>query len=78
MIDRIWNLIDDCLFYILAVVVLIAAAAITACPALLWRIDGRLATAGRCECRHRDEAGPGPVLPRVLPRVRNLREEAAE
>jgi hypothetical protein len=27
-----------------------------------------------CKCRHDD--GPGPVLPRVLPRVRRIGEEA--
>jgi hypothetical protein len=30
----------------------------------------------RCDCRHDD--GPGPILPRVLPRLRRLGEEAAE
>jgi hypothetical protein len=49
-----------------------------ACPVLLYSILFQIREIGKsippaCECRH---DGPGPVLPRVLPRVRRIGEEA--
>ena len=81
--DRLWELLDNALYVLhLAAVVLVVAAAV-ACPLLLWRISEgvrflslREVTPCQCECRHAD--GPGPVLPRVLPRLRRIGEEAAE
>lgn len=77
-LDWLWETIDNSLFYLAAVALLLCLAAVAACPVLLWRIDARLADLRPCECRHRDDDGPGPVLPRVLPRVRRIGEEAPE
>jgi len=81
--DRLWEIIDTSLYVLhLAAVVAVLAAAV-ACPLLLWRISEgvrflslREVPPCQCECRHDD--GPGPVLPRVLPRLRRIGEEAAE
>jgi hypothetical protein len=79
--DWLWELIDTGLYLAhLALVVLLTASAI-ACPALLWLLlaearEIRAAIPPACECRHhvREDDGPGPVLPRVLPRVRRIGE----
>ena len=84
--DWLWELIDTGLYAAhLALVVLLTASAI-ACPALLWLIlvevrDVRKhvekdVTVIEPHCRRCDPDGPGPVLPRVLPRVRRIGEEA--
>jgi len=81
-LDWLWELIDTGLYIAhIALVVLLTASAI-ACPALLWLIlvearEIRTAIPPACECRHhfRDDDGPGPVLPRVLPRLRRIGEE---
>ena len=79
--DWLWEAIDTGLYLAhLALVVLLTASAI-ACPVLLWLLLAearqiRAAIPPACECRHhvRDDDGPGPVLPRVLPRVRRIGE----
>jgi hypothetical protein len=79
--DWLWELIDTGLYAAhLALVVLLTASAI-ACPLLLWLLlsearEIRAAIPPACECRHhvREDDGPGPVLPRVLPRVRRIGE----
>lgn len=84
-LDIVWEFIDNALFIAhCAAVVLLGLAAI-ACPIYLQQIKTELvaireqaAEVQSCHCRHRDDDGPGPVLPRVLPRLRNLREEAGE
>jgi len=84
-LDWLWELIDTGLYLAhIALVVLLTASAI-ACPVLLWLLlvearEIRTAIPPACECRHhlRDDDGPGPVLPRVLPRLRRIGEEAAE
>jgi hypothetical protein len=83
--DWLWELIDTGLYLAhIALVVLLTASAI-ACPLLLWLLlaearEIRTAIPAACECRHhlRDDDGPGPVLPRVLPRLRRIGEEAGE
>jgi hypothetical protein len=83
--DWLWELIDTGLYLAhIALVVLLTASAI-ACPVLLWLLlvearEIRTAIPPACECRHhlRDDDGPGPVLPRVLPRLRRIGEEAPE
>ena len=82
ILDWIWEAIDNALYLLhLAAIVLVALAAI-ACPIYLQQIHADLLAIREelrpCECRHRDADGPGPILPRVLPRLRNLREEAGE
>ena len=84
-LDWVWELIDNALFLAhCAAVVLLGLAAI-ACPIYLHQISTELvaireqaAEVQPCQCRRCDDDGPGPVLPRVLPRLRNLREEAGE
>jgi hypothetical protein len=82
--DWVWELIDTGLYLAhIALVVLLTASAIS-CPALLWRISESVRFLSLrevpppCECHCRHDAGPGPVLPRVLPRLRRIGEEAAE
>ncbi len=81
-LDYVWEFCDNALYVLhLAAVLLVGLAAI-ACPIYLQRIHAELVTirdqpAG-CHCRHRDEDGPGPILPRVLPRVRRIGEGAGE
>lgn len=78
-----WFLIDCGWFLLTAGTTVLAAAALVATPIWLGLIHTELvALRGEvmpcpCDCRHADD-GPGPVLPRVLPRLRNLREEAPE
>jgi hypothetical protein len=81
--DCLWEAIDTGLYLAhLALVVLLTASAV-ACPLLLWRISEgvrflSLREVPPCECHCRHDDGPGPVLPRVLPRLRRIGEEAAE
>jgi len=85
--DWLWEAIDTGLYLAhLALVVLLTASAI-ACPVLLWLIrtevrdlrehvgPGVTVIDIEEQCRHCDD-GPGPVLPRVLPRVRRIGEGA--
>ena len=81
--DWLWELLDTFLYVAhLALVVMLTASAI-ACPLLLWLLlsearEIRTAIPPACECRHhlREDDGPAPVLPRVLPRVRRIGEGA--
>lgn len=77
-----WFLIDTGWFLVTAAMTVVAAVALVATPIWLGMIHAELvAIRGEvrpCECRHCDADGPGPILPRVLPRLRNLREEAGE
>ena len=78
--DWLWEVIDTSLYVGHVVLLLLATAAAVAIPGLLWLLlfearEIRAAIQPACECRHRDD-GPGPVLPRVLPRVRRIGEEA--
>jgi hypothetical protein len=83
--DWLWEAVDNALFlaHVLLVGVLLAAA--IACPLWLHSIHTELVIIrdqmppmGGCHCRRCDDDGPGPILPRVLPRLRNLREEGGE
>jgi predicted NBD/HSP70 family sugar kinase len=80
-LDWLWELLDNALYMLhLAAVVLVGLAAI-ACPVFLQQIRDELAAireeARTCQCCRHDD-GPGPVLPRVLPRLRRIGEEAGE
>jgi hypothetical protein len=79
----LWELLDNALYLLhLAAVVLVLGAAI-ACPALLWLLLVEARETRReeprpcqCECRCHHDDGPVPVLPRVLPRLRRIGEDA--
>jgi hypothetical protein len=76
--DFVWEIVDNGLYVLnLAAVGLVALSAI-ACPMWLAMIHQELVEIREnvrpCECRHEDV--PGPVLPRVLPRLRRIGEEA--
>ena len=81
--DWLWEAIDNGLFLAHCVLVVALLAFCVVTPGLLWltleevRAIRDELPAG-CRCRQRDEDGPGPVLPRVLPRLRRIGEEAAE
>jgi hypothetical protein len=79
--DWLWEVIDTSLYVGHVLLLLLATAAAVAIPGLLWLLlvearEIRDAIPPACECRHhlRDEDGPGPVLPRVLPRARRIGE----
>ena len=76
--DVVWEVMDNALYVLhLSAIILLAAAAVTV-PALLWQVRDEIRSLRAempqpCQCRH---DGPGPVLPRMLPRVRRVGEEA--
>lgn len=78
--EIIWEVVDNGLYVLHLVAVLFIGVSAVACPVWLGMIHAELKGIREelrpCECRHDDD--PCPVLPRVLPRVRRLGEEAAE
>ena len=81
-IDYVWGFIDNALYLLHLSAVLLVGLAAIACPVYLQRIHAELVTirdqpAG-CNCRRCDDDGPGPILPRVLPRLRRIGEEGGE
>jgi hypothetical protein len=80
--DLVWEVIDNGLYLAHLLAIVFIGVAAVACPIWLGMIHAELvALRGevppcQCECHHAD--GPGPVLPRVLPRLRRIGEEAAE
>lgn len=78
--DLLWEIIDNGLYVLHVIAVFIVGLAAIACPIWLSMIHSELVAIRQeikpCECRRDD--GPGPVLPRVLPRVRRIGEEAVE
>lgn len=81
--DWLWEAIDNGLFIAHCVLVVALLAFCVVTPGLFWltleEVRGiREELPSGCHCGHRDDDGPGPVLPRVLPRLRNLREEGGE
>jgi hypothetical protein len=76
--DFVWELMDNALYIMHLFAVVCVGASAIACPVLLYVIlcevrELRKPAPPACECRH---DGPGPVLPRVLPRLRRIGEEA--
>jgi hypothetical protein len=76
--DFVWEVMDTSLYIMHMTAVLCVGASAVACPVLLYLIlseirELRKEVPPACECRH---DGPGPVLPRVLPRLRRIGEEA--
>jgi hypothetical protein len=78
--DMLWEIIDNGMFLLHLVAVLVVAVAAIACPVWLALIHHEVVSMRElikpCECRCDD--GPGPVLPRVLPRVRRIGEGVNE
>ena len=76
--DVVWEIMDCSLYLMHMFAVLCLSVSAVACPVLLYSLlceirELRKEIPGSCECRH---DGPGPVLPRVLPRLRKIGEEA--
>lgn len=78
--EFLWEMVDNGLFLLHTVAVLVALLAAVACPIWLNMIHAELVAIREqlkpCSCSHED--GPGPVLPRVLPRLRRIGEGAEE
>ena len=77
--DFAWEVMDNALYILRLFAVLCLGVSAVACPVLLYSILFQIREIGKaiptaCECQHDD--GPGPVLPRVLPRLRRIGEEA--
>jgi hypothetical protein len=76
--DIVWEVMDNALYIMHLFAVLCVGASAVACPVLLYSLllevrELRKEIPESCECR---SDGPGPVLPRVLPRLRRIGEEA--
>jgi hypothetical protein len=76
--DVVWEVMDNALYIMHLFAVLCLGVSAVACPVLLYSLlceirELRKEIPAACECRH---DGPGPVLPRVLPRLRRIGEEA--
>jgi hypothetical protein len=76
--DIVWEVMDNALYIMHLFAVLCVGASAVACPVLLYALllevrELRKEIPESCECR---SDGPGPVLPRVLPRLRRIGEEA--
>jgi hypothetical protein len=76
--DIVWEVMDTSLYIMHMTAVLCVGASAVACPVLLYSLlfevcEWRKEAPPACQCRH---DGAGPVLPRVLPRLRRIGEEA--
>lgn len=76
--DLLLEAVDNGLYLLHLIAILVVTLAAVACPVWLAMIHEELVAIREqvkpCKCRRDD--GPGPVLPRVLPRVRRIGEEA--
>jgi hypothetical protein len=76
LLDHVWEVVDNALMLCCCIAVLVVAASAIACPVYLHLIHAELVQireqSASCKCS--DDRSPGPVLPRVLPRLRNLGE----
>lgn len=78
--DVIWEVMDNALYIMHLFAVLCVGASAVACPVLLYAMlseirELRKEIPPECQCGHECHV-PGPVLPRVLPRLRRIGEEA--
>jgi len=82
LFDVVWEVIDNGLYLAHLLAIVFIGVAAVACPIWLGMIHAELVAlrgeVAPCRCDCRDDDGPGPVLPRVLPRLRRIGEEAAE
>jgi hypothetical protein len=78
--DLLWEIVDNGLYVLHLIAILMVMLAAVACPIWLAMIHEEVVALREqvkpCECRRED--GPGPVLPRVLPRVRRIGEGVEE
>lgn len=77
--DIVWEVMDNALYIMHLFAVLCLGVSAVACPVLLYSILFQIREIEKlippaCQCQHEDV--PGPVLPRVLPRLRRIGEEA--
>lgn len=74
ILDHVWQIIDNALMLCCCIAIVVVSASALTCPIYLHLIYAELVQireqAASCKCSD----GPGPVLPRVLPRLRNLGE----
>jgi hypothetical protein len=76
--DVVWEIIDNGLYVLHLVAVLFIGVSAVACPIWLGMIHSEL-VAIREQIKAvelKPDDGPGPALPRVLPRLRRIGEEA--
>lgn len=78
--DIVWEVMDNALYIMHLFAVLCVGVSAVACPVLLYVIlsevrELRTEIPPECQCGHECHV-PGPVLPRVLPRLRRIGEEA--
>jgi hypothetical protein len=78
--DIVWEVMDNALYIMHLFAVVCVGASAVACPVLLYVIlseirELRKEAPPECQCGHECHV-PGPVLPRVLPRLRRIGEEA--
>ena len=76
----LWKIVDISLYILHRCAVLCIGVSVVACPVLLYVILSevrglRTEIPPECQCGHECHV-PGPVLPRVLPRLRRIGEEA--
>lgn len=76
--DVLWEIIDNGLYVMHVVAVLFIGVSAIACPIWLGMIHAELRAIREqlkpCECKSHDRLGP--PLPRVLPHLRRIGEEA--
>ena len=78
--DVVWEIMDCSLYLMHMFAVLCLSVSAVACPVLLYSLLCELREVRKelpecCQCGHECHV-PGPVLPRVLPRLRKIGEEA--
>jgi len=78
--DIVWEVMDNALYIMHLFAVLCLGVSAVACPVLLYSLlveirELRKDIPPECQCGHECHV-PGPVLPRVLPRLRRIGEEA--
>ena len=78
--DIVWEIMDCSLYVLHMFAALCLGVSAVACPVLLYSLlsevrELRTEIPPECQCGHECHV-PGPVLPRVLPRLRRIGEEA--
>lgn len=76
MLDHVWEVVDNALMLCCCVAMLVVSASALACPIYLHWIHAELVHIREqsAERKCSEDSHPCPVLPRVMPRLRNLGE----